>query len=90
MSFVRTKSANEQHVTASAYVACAYACVASENQPLVCRMATFSRFSEVSEKVKKYYWIIQYPEKTRRITFNVTRKSEKALHEKALKREVLK
>ena len=32
MSFVRTKGANEQHVTASAYVACAYACVASENQ----------------------------------------------------------
>ena len=30
MSFVRTNVANDQHVTASAYVACVYAYVASE------------------------------------------------------------
>ena len=32
LPFVSTKAANDQHVTASAYVPCAYACVASENQ----------------------------------------------------------
>ena len=53
MSFVLTKGIDDEDATEFAYVACAYACIANENQALVIWIATTSNFFKSQEKLLK-------------------------------------
>jgi len=53
VSFVLTKGIDDEDATEFAYVACAYASMANENQALVIWIATTSNFFKSQEKLLK-------------------------------------